>query len=402
MFTDITDLKKTQKELEELNRTLAHRVDRRTRRLKKYITELRRMQKDLVTSELKYRSLAENTRDILISLDGDGCIDYIGPQIRRYGVDPENMTGHRLLDFVFQEDRHEVASATEHAWLSGEIGTFEFRTCLSEGNTPWFEFSGAVQRGEDGGARSITGVLRDVSERKTTKKALQDSEERRRELAIDLISAQDEEQQRISELLHDRVLQLLAAVKMKHDLLGTSRKDPHELKLHQELQEVLGQVIGEVRSLSFELKTSTLIRRGLNEALRELCRAMESRYGVRFDLEEVVDTDLPIGAENSIVLFKGTRELLFNVVKHAGIDRAVVSMTRSPAYVTLSVADQGRGFPPSLDPKNPQIGEGLGLYSIREWLEDVGGEMEIDSKPGSHTRVSLTVPLDRNQVNPDA
>jgi len=136
---------------------------------------------------------------------------------------------------------------------------------------------------------------------------------------------------------------------------------------------------------------------GLTEAIRELCAAMESRYGVHFDFE-TADKELSIGAEASIVLFKGTRELLFNVVKHAGVTRAVVSMKRVAGQLKLTVKDEGRGF---TAPESLQMDQGLGLFSIREWLRDVGGEMEIDSVPGYHTRIILSVQLEREHVNPE-
>jgi PAS domain S-box-containing protein len=395
LFTDITELKRTQDELKALNRTLAHQVDTRTEKLKTAMQDLVRTQQELVNSEMKYRSLAENTRDILILMDDEGSIEYIGPQIKRYGLNQEDMVNRPLLDFVIEEDREHLCSELKRVRITKEIGILEFRLCAANGEFRSFEFSGAVRCEKKSGLTRITGVLRDISERKAAQHALRESEERRTELTAKLISAQDKEQRRISEVLHDQVLQLLAAAKMKHGLLATNREDLNKQRLYQELEGLLGQVIEKVRSLSFELKTSTLIRMGLTEAISELCAAMEARYGVHFDFE-TADKEFPIGAEASIVLFKGTRELLFNVVKHAGVKRSAVSMKRVAAQLMLTVKDEGRGF---TAPESLQMDQGLGLFSIREWLRDVGGEMEIDSVPGSHTRIILSVPLEREHVN---
>ena len=392
MFTDITELKRVQDELADLNRTLAYRVDVRTNKLKKAMKNLLRMQKELVASEIKYRSLAENTRDILVSMDAEGVITCISPQISRYGINPEGIIGHQLLDFVFHEDRETVASKLEHAQVSQEIEAFEWRISPPEGNAHWFEFSGEVQRDEDKGVTSITGVLRDISERKATETELREAQNRSIELEASLVSAQDEEQQRIADGLHDQVSQLLAAAKMKHALLCTDRDDPKERKTHQEIQEHLTEALESVRSLSFEMKTSMLIRLGLLDAIKELCTAMENRYRVHFDFK-AEDTEFHISAEVSVILFKGIRELIFNVVKHANVQRAVVSMKKVKNFLQITVVDQGRGFHIPTGDEGQLLERGVGLFSVRERLGDIGRKMEIDSSPGSHTRVTLWAPF---------
>jgi PAS domain S-box-containing protein len=401
MFTDITGLKRAQEALKDLNRTLAHRVERRTLKLQKALDDLTRMQKELVASENKYRRLAENTRDILILIGGEGGIEYIGPQISRYGVHPEDMTGHHLLDFVFQEDKEKVALELKRVWTSEDSGILEFRMCTPGGEKYSFEFSGAVLQDENSGVRNIMGVLRDISERRDLEELLVESEERRIKLTAALISAQDKEQQRISEILHNQVSQLLAAAKMKLALLDASREDSEEGKFHQEIEEILAEALETVRIPSFDLKTSILIKKGLSRAIRDLCTTMESRYGVHFDVE-TEDTELLISAEISTILFKAVRELLFNVVKHADVMRAAVSLLREGKFLKIVVEDQGRGFQAPATSEKPMIGKGLGLISIRDWLRDIGGKMEIDSIPGSRTTVTLRAPLDNMQYVSDA
>jgi signal transduction histidine kinase len=97
------------------------------------------------------------------------------------------------------------------------------------------------------------------------------------------------------------------------------------------------------------------------------------------------------------VLFKSARELLFNVVKHASVQRASVSLQRVPGYVNLTIADEGRGFDMAAMNAVSSIEKGLGLFNVRGWLQDIGGRMEIDSKPGFHTRVTLYAPLETAQ-----
>jgi signal transduction histidine kinase len=95
-------------------------------------------------------------------------------------------------------------------------------------------------------------------------------------------------------------------------------------------------------------------------------------------------------------LFQSVRELLFNVVKHAGVDEATVSLSQVPRprpSVMVEVTDRGRGFEPAKRRLVPTEEGGFGLFSIRERIDLIGGRVEVASSPGKGTRVTLSVPL---------
>ena len=92
---------------------------------------------------------------------------------------------------------------------------------------------------------------------------------------------------------------------------------------------------------------------------------------------------------SSTILFKSVRELLFNIIKHAGVKSAIVSLNRNESTVTVSVEDEGRGFDSNID---IETGKGLGLFSVKERLQDISGAMLIESEPGVMTKVILSVP----------
>ena len=88
-------------------------------------------------------------------------------------------------------------------------------------------------------------------------------------------------------------------------------------------------------------------------------------------------------------LFRIAQEALNNVAKHAQAQRVEVAMTREREGVTLRVADDGRGF----DPQAPRPGTHLGLWSMRERVEQLGGQFEVESAPGAGTTVRAIIPL---------
>jgi PAS domain S-box-containing protein len=361
-----------------------------------------------------YRQIVETTNEGIWVIDGEGRTSYANQRMAEMlGCRLNELMGRSAFDFVFPEDRAKGETEFDLCKIDSGGRQIQFRYRKNDGTELWALVSSSVLIGSDGGAEGILGMFTDITEFKRTQEELQElnrtllhrvdrrtmklqeSEERRTRLAVDLVSAHDEEQRRISEGLHDHILQLLAAVKMKQGLLGTNRKNPEEAELLQDITELLNETIEKIRSLSFELKTSMLISMGLSKAIRELCEAMESMYGVHFEFE-CEDPELPLSSDVSIILFKGIRELFFNVVKHAGVTRAVVSLKRRSKNLQLTVADEGRGFRAPIPGEMPLMGKGLGLLTIQEWLRDVGGRVEIESTPGSHTRITLWAPLDEN------
>jgi signal transduction histidine kinase len=91
-----------------------------------------------------------------------------------------------------------------------------------------------------------------------------------------------------------------------------------------------------------------------------------------------------------VLLFQVVRELLFNVVKHADTDRALVTLDDEDGTLVITVEDEGRGFDP--DTLEPKTEGGFGLFSVRERLRLFGGHLEIDSTPGNGTRMTAVLP----------
>jgi signal transduction histidine kinase len=94
-----------------------------------------------------------------------------------------------------------------------------------------------------------------------------------------------------------------------------------------------------------------------------------------------------------VLLFQIARELLFNVVKHAGVHRARVELREEKDRLVLTVQDDGIGFDPWTFEAHPDHARGFGLFNARERLELVGGRLEVESAPGRGTRATVTVPL---------
>jgi signal transduction histidine kinase/ActR/RegA family two-component response regulator len=222
--------------------------------------------------------------------------------------------------------------------------------------------------------------------------ALRDSRDRLRALAGELTLAEHRERRRIAQVLHDHLQQLLVGAKF-HITTLSQTGDVMICKAAKEIETLVEESLTVSRSLTAELSPPILNEAGWTPALKWLARWMADKHGLAVAL--ALEYDAPAGAEDvRVLLYEAVRELLFNVVKHARVKSASVTLRRGPGdQAQIVVTDTGVGFDPATATSAGAGGGGFGLFSIRERLDLVGGRLEIESAPGKGSRFTLTVPL---------
>ena len=216
-----------------------------------------------------------------------------------------------------------------------------------------------------------------------------------RAMTAELSNAEDRERQRLAQLLHDELQQLLALAKMRLGMLvPPDDEDRAEFASQIDgIRELMDDAIEQTRSLSRELSPANLRVYGLLKALEQLAEDMHGNYGLEVQL------DLDPGAEVkdegvASTVYRSVRELLFNVVKHSGDGAALIEAKRLEDAVVFSVCDEGDGFDPGEVQKKRQGCESFGLLSIEERIVYLGGRMEMEGAPGDGCCVTLVMPAE--------
>jgi signal transduction histidine kinase len=210
-------------------------------------------------------------------------------------------------------------------------------------------------------------------------------------LASELALAEQRERRRLAQVLHDHLQQILVAAKLKVALVRKRVEAEAQQKRLDRVVELLDESIGVSRSLTVELSPPVLYDAGFGAALEWLARKMREKHGFSVRVEAQEDIE-PATEDLRVFLFHAVRELLFNVVKHGGTSEAVVSVTvANQEDLQITVEDAGVGMLP-MDDESDVHDSGFGLFSIRERIELLRGQMEIDSTVNQGTRVVLTVP----------
>jgi signal transduction histidine kinase/ActR/RegA family two-component response regulator len=236
-------------------------------------------------------------------------------------------------------------------------------------------------------------LIRDLlADQRKLNEALERRAEQLQQLALELSAAEHRERERVAQVLHDHLQQILAAAKMG---LGSMRRHqvPRDVKpLLAEVDGLLSEAIDASRTLSYDLSPPILRHSGLREAVRWLAREMRKKHGLRVHVRaRIHEKDLSSPLQN--FLFQAVRELLFNVVKHGETGEAEVTLETEDSHLTLCVRDDGKGFELAALKVEGGNSGGIGLLSLRERVSALGGRMEIESRPGDGSRFEITLPL---------
>jgi PAS domain S-box-containing protein len=312
-------------------------------------------------------------------------------EILDFGSRAGKLSKSEFIARVHPEDRQKYLKAIRE--LSEEHPGYKvvFRFVRDDETVIWLEETGRAFFGPDEKIRKVVGMVLDVTETRETERALRD-------LSGRLITAQEEERRRIARELHDHIgqeLALLCAQAQRVDSgiseqENTARADTHEL--YRKIKDIAV----DVSKLSHRLHSSELDFLGLAAAADRLCRDFASQH--RIDIDYQI-SDIPPRLDRGISLcfYRVLQESLQNVAKHSHATRLVVELSGIGNELKLKVVDNGIGFVLA----NVRFGAGLGLLSMRERLNLVGGFLEISSGEGHGTTVTarVAIPVAATQKN---
>ncbi len=209
-------------------------------------------------------------------------------------------------------------------------------------------------------------------------------------LASRVLSAQDEERQRIARDLHDNLGQQVTALRLMlqaalMDAVSTRVRDrlEHAQKTVEQIDRHLDFLANELRPASLDL--------GLTSAVEQFVKEWSATFGIEAELRcgALDQVCLPHDVETHV--YRVMQEALNNVYKHAHARRAVVVFERRDSDLVLTVEDDGHGF--DIDARSRHHARGLGLIGMRERAQLAGGTLDIDSAPSGGTTIHLRVPI---------
>lgn len=258
--------------------------------------------------------------------------------------------------------------------------------------TPVYSDSGEIEEllvmGSDLSRRKIAEQTMNLKNRAEIEKKINQQKFR----SVLILEGQEEERKRIAMDIHDGIGQMLTSLKYQIGSIDLAQ----DMKARQKLAEVdqlIKEIIKEVRKVTFNLKPTVLgdygLQAGLNVFIQEIGKltGIDLHYRTSGNIAR-----LPQKMENNI--FRIIQEAINNAIKYSEADKITVSLKQIENELIITVKDEGKGFDTRIaEARSSNLESGRGFFNMYERTEYVNGNLEIQSEPGQGTTVRLTVPV---------
>lgn len=351
---------------------------------RRLLEENREALQEVREAEEKYRSVIAAMTEGVVIQDAGGTIIACNRSAERIlGIDANRLIGRNSIDAnerplyedgspYSAEDRPSVVTLrTGVAVTNVTMGVHRHDGTLiwvSLNTQPLFRPNATIPH-------AIVTTFQDITERK-------EASERIAALSHRLIEVQEGERRKLARELHDEIGQVLTAVSFSLKSVARLDTDGTLREVVSEGLTTVERAIGQVRSMSLDLRPPLLDELGIVPALRWLAQQQESRTGVSIVLE-AASGDLKLPVEMAEASYRVAQEALTNVARHAGASEVVVRLERLDERVRVMVRDNGCGF----DRAQIHGTGGIGLLGMEERVKLAGGVLRVRSVPGEGTDV---------------
>ncbi len=352
------------------------------------ITDRRRLDEALRQREQEFKTLLDNSPDVILQVDRSLRYRYVNATTARItGLPAEAFLGKTPSQVGLPENLCDLWTQTiGNVFASGLPQIVEFSYPSPEGETIW-EQRVVPEFAADGSVQSVLVIGRDITERQRLQEGAETHAAEFRALAARLLTVVEEERRRVSRELHDNLVQQLAS--LAFDVGGLVAEIPSRNRARIRLQALQARVVKvseEARHIAYEMHPSMVDDLGLVISLKALCDEFAAEQNI---IVEFKDKSLrrSIPQEVASGLYRIAQESLQNIVKHAHAKHVTVQLVTRGQELRLSIEDDGVGF----DPAAVKGKGGLGLVSMEERARLLGAKLTIQSTPGHGTRVAVVV-----------
>ncbi|MFH1616584.1 MAG: PAS domain S-box protein [Planctomycetota bacterium] len=352
-------------------------------------------------SEEKFHSLALNIPGMIYRRKTNWSVEMILNSQMICGYSSEEFGENKVnwLSLIHPDDRSWVLEESSKLQEQPMDVVQEYRIITKDGKTRWVSDHKVSIFKEDGSFTGVDGIVYDITDRKKTEQRIQHYQKQLKSLTTQLLFTEDRERRRIAAGLHDNVSQKLALAKFE---LQSSMRLTSDTEMSASLNNVckeIDNIIEDICSLTFELADPVLHELGLAAAIEKyLTEEIQEKHGIRVEINGVKVSNLEEAVRTC--LYRSIRELLINVVKHAQAHKVKVRIYQSGDNIHICVEDDGVGLDAAEITLLPSKTAGFGLFSIKEQLEYIGGNLQIESKAGQGTKFTITTPLKSKEQIP--
>ncbi len=332
----------------------------------------------------RWRSLVENAPDTILLVSREKRIEFINRSEGNY--QPVDLLGKPFDYFLSPELRAEVEGYYNRVFETGEPVAYEIEALTPEGQSlGWYScrMGPLIRQGQ---VESVVVIASDVTLRHQMEEELLHSREQLRRLANHQQAALEEERRHMSREVHDELGQQLTALKIDLAWLERRLEDSPVIDRVEAMGVLVTNTIGTVRRISSRLRPPLLDELGLAPALDWLVQDICGRAGLKYRLDVSLG-GVVLDEEFTLAIFRICQEGLTNVVRHARAGRVELEVRRDGEELEVRVCDDGVGIVPE------KARTSLGLLGLRERVQGLGGQLNIEGTPGQGSEIRCRFPL---------
>jgi PAS domain S-box-containing protein len=353
----------------------------------------KRMEEEITYRENKFRTLAENSPNVIIRYNFSLRCVYINPSyMKANGITHLEKTDE--ISTKWQSALDEYNYILQEVITTGEDAEFVLKIPgENDERFSSYAINVVAERKPDGQVLGVLVIAHDITSIKNIEDRLTQSHEQLRGLAARLVTIKEEQIKNITREMHDELGQYLTALRMGIGVLKMHSKDHNPLVLNQlnDLKGLVDHIILVVRDVVERMRPSVLDM-GINFALEWLKSDFNKRTGVicslRTNKKEIVLND-----NYATAIFRMVQESLTNITRHAQANQVKISFIDQNNHYVLEVIDDGKGFDPSII-----HAKSFGLTGLRERVIMLDGEFNIISELNVGTTVSVKIPYRNNKT----
>lgn len=348
------------------------------------MVNLMEMEIPITDSHSDMFSFFEMTPDLVCIVSKEGFFKKINKAvIEKLGYSRDELFAKPVSSFIFPEDL-EITESKRISLLNGEaLINFENRYVTRDGEIIWLHWTSFYQPDKE----LVFAIAKEITQRKSVEKEIDEQYKKFKTLADHFKSRIEKDRKYFSIELHEELAQLVSVIKMDLNSISNQMPDLSGF-LKSRIDHASGiceLLIHTIQKISFEMSPYMLDNLGLNEALKWLCNDFTVLNNIPCAFEsDYNEADLTL--EIKIDFFRICQESLSNVMHHAQATSVKISVKDLENAIQLSVTDDGKGFEVK---KQSKIS---GIANMRVRVASINGKLNIQSKLGEGTHVSVTIP----------
>ena len=354
--------------------------------------------KEQAYQELESLNYVMDNAALFASVKWDGTVLYMSKKFSDLlGLDKKEIRGsieHLLTQKEGQQQNlKDLFQSTRQKMWVGEV---ELTT--KENKKLWLEIT-LIPTNQGQGKQSLFLLGNNVTKRKEIQEEVdrvqqidyENLVQLQKDQASQIVEAQEEERKRIAKDIHDGIGQILTALKFSVESINLENRENSAKKL-QDLKVVFGQLIKDVRAVTFSLTPPELSDHGIAPALKKMTEEISKLSGKNIFFENKTDFQKRFDSLTETNLYRVAQEAVNNSLKYANSTFVLVSVSHTKDLLSIVIDDNGAGF--DVDAvEASEKGLGMGLFFMKERVKYVDGRLFVNSTKGEGTRITINIPL---------